>query len=219
VSDEVRASLAAVKSAQAAARSRARRETRLARLALLGGMMAIGATAWAAARRPPKAHVTASPTPMLAAAVAAPTAPVAAPPLEQPAPAEAAAPAEQPAASAIGNLGRTELCDAAFEQRHWLAIKATCAAAFEAKPQDSALAMRVAQAEHRRGHIAQAGDWARKALALDANIPEAQVIVARAEVQAHHGAEAADAYRSYLKLAPRGWHAREARRALRAARD
>jgi predicted TPR repeat methyltransferase len=76
----------------------------------------------------------------------------------------------------------------------------------------------VAQAQHRRGHIASAADWARKALALDAEIPEAFVIVARAEVGGGHPRAAADAYRRYLTLAPRGWHAAEARRALRALR-
>jgi Tfp pilus assembly protein PilF len=78
--------------------------------------------------------------------------------------------------------------------------------------------MRVAQAQHRRGHLATAADWARKALALDANIPEAFVIVARAELGADHDRAADDDYRRYLALAPRGWHAAEARRALRAER-
>jgi hypothetical protein len=78
--------------------------------------------------------------------------------------------------------------------------------------------MRVAQAQHRRGHIAIAADWARKALALDADIPEAFVIVAHAERDAGHERDAAAAYRRYLALAPRGWHAAEARRALRAER-
>jgi hypothetical protein len=44
------------------------------------------------------------------------------------------------------------------------------------------------------------------------------VIVARAEVGQGHARAAADAYRRYLTLAPRGWHAAEARRALRANR-
>ena len=78
--------------------------------------------------------------------------------------------------------------------------------------------MRVAQAQHRRGQIALAAGWARKALALDADIPEAFVIVAHAERSAGHEQAAADAYRRYLTLAPHGWHAAEARRALRSDR-
>jgi hypothetical protein len=38
--------------------------------------------------------------------------------------------------------------------------------------------MRVAQAEHRRGHIAAAGTWAHKAIAIDPTLPEAYAIVA-----------------------------------------
>ena len=90
-----------------------------------------------------------------------------------------------------------------------MAVASTCAAAFEeARPRESALAMRVAQAQHRRGHIATAADWARKALALDADIPEAFVIVARAEASEGHARPAAGAYRRYqpgaTRLARRG---------------
>jgi hypothetical protein len=227
---EVQASLEAVRSAQASARARARRETRWARLIAGGALMAVGATAWAAAHRLPKSRAgAAAPT-----AVATPTAPAPAPapllaaepretapaerpaPVALPAPVTTPAPAEQPGAAVAGDFPVT-LCDAAFEQRSWTAVAATCTAAFGVRPKDSALAMRVAQAEHRRGHTATAADWARKALALDKDLPEAYVLVARAEVSAHDASAAADAYRRYLTLAPRGWHAAEARRALRAA--
>jgi hypothetical protein len=127
----------------------------------------------------------------------------------------AAPAAPLPAAAASVDDGRYAVwCDAAFEQRNWTAIAATCPLAFAARPDASELAMRIAQAEDRRGHAALASDWARKALAVDARLPEAYAIVARGE----KGTERADAYRQYLKLAPQGWHAREARRALRAAR-
>jgi hypothetical protein len=228
-SDELRASLEAVRSAQAAAQARARRETRWARGIAAGALMAVGLTAWAAAHRPPRARASAAGARVAAAAISPVVTPraatsIAAAPHELPltvrsAPSEAVATPERSAAAVPGaSDGQVALCDAAFEQRRWTEIASTCAAAFEARPRESALAMRVAQAQHRRGHIATAAEWARKALALDADIPEAFVIVAHAEVGAGHARAAGDAYQRYLALAPRGWHAAEARRALRAQR-
>lgn len=221
--EAVRASLEAVRVAQVAARTRARRETRWARLITVGALSAMGVTAWAAAHRPARARTAAAVAPVVAAPVQ--TAPAVAPPaievpaVERPAIAPALPQAEKPAsAAATGSPEQVAPCDEAFAQRSWPTIASTCATAFEARPQDGALAMRVAQAEHRRGHVASAADWARKALAVDAEIPEAFVIVARAEVAAGHARAGADAYQRYLALAPRGWHASEARRAIRAAR-
>jgi hypothetical protein len=233
-SEEFRASLEAVRSAQAAARARARRETRWARVIAVGFLMAAGATAWAAAHRPTKERTKAraiTTTPSVAAAtvppsIATPEAtpslaprPPEAPPVAPPAPPVAIAPTERFGAAIKGDDGdRVALCDAAFANRSWPSVASTCVAAFEARPRDSALAMRVAQAEHRRGHSAIAADWARKALALEADLPEAFVLIARAEKESGHATTAADAYRRYLTLAPRGWHAAEAHRALAAAR-
>jgi hypothetical protein len=222
LSDGVRASLEAVRNAQVAARARARRETRWARLIAVGAITAVGFTALAAARRPPKARgVSTSPgiAAQAPADVAAPSPgiqpPHELPSADAPAPVAAVAPAERSPAPLPDELdGPVARCDSAYERRNWLAIASTCASAFGARPQDSALAMRVAQAQHRRGHIADAADWARKALAVDAEIPEAFVIVAHAETRAGHAQAAGDAYRRYLALAPRGWHAAEARRAL-----
>jgi hypothetical protein len=225
---ELRASLEAVRSAQAAARARTRRETRWARAITAGALMAVAVTGWAAAHRAPRARAVATGATVAAAApqvaTPQPAPPIVLPPLEapradRPVPSEGLALGERSGAAVAGESGgQIALCDAAFEQRNWSAIASTCAAAFGARPGESALAMRVAQAQHRRGHLATAADWARKALVLDANIPEAFVIVARAEVGAGHARAAADAYRRYLTLAPRGWHAAEARRALRAER-
>ena len=218
-SDEFRTSLEAVRSAQAAARVRARRETRWARGIAVGALMAIAGTAWAAAHRPPRARarVAVAAAPSVATLPAAPSpAPREVPPVDRPS--EAVAPTERSGAVPGDSGAQVALCDAAFEQRSWTAVASTCAAAFEARPRESALAMRVAQAQHRRGHLADAADWARKALAVDADIPEAYVIVARADVGVGDARAAADAYRRYLALAPRGWHAAEARRALRATR-
>jgi hypothetical protein len=75
--------------------------------------------------------------------------------------------------------------------------------------------MKVAQAFHARGRYGDAGTWARRALALDGVDPEALVILAHAERRAGHPAAAKSAYRRYLVLAPRGWHAAEARAAVR----
>ena len=174
--------------------------------------MAVGFTALAAAHRPMKTH------PVSAAPGIAPQASVQveAPP-EKPSAASFVASTERSQSPLPDGLGDpVAQCDSAFARRDWTAISATCAAASGARPRDSALAMRVAQAQHRRGHIADAAVWARKALALDAEIPEAFAIVAHAEIRAGHSREAADAYRQYLTLAPRGWHSAEARRALRA---
>jgi len=222
-SEGIQASLEAVRSAQAAARSRARTETRWARGIAAGAVMIVGVTAWAAARRPPKAHaapprvVAVAPAPVAAPPLTPP--PREAPPAEEPAPAPVAASIERAAVAAPAAAGeRAASCDAAFAERSWTAVASSCAAAFEARPNDGALAMRVAQAQHRRGHIATAAEWARKALAVDADIPEAYVIVAHAERDAGQAQPAAEAYRHYLALAPRGWHAAEARRALRAER-
>jgi len=228
-SDELRASLEAVRSAQAAARARARTETRWARAIAAGALMAVAVTAWAAAHRPSRVRAVATGPSVAAAAnpsVAPPQAalsiappPRESPPAGRPAPSGAVPPTERSGATVPGDSGaEIALCDAAFEQRSWTTVASTCAAAFEAAPRQSALAMRVAQAQHRRGHLATAADWARKALAVDADIPEAFVIIARADVGAGHPQTAADAYRRYLTLAPRGWHAAEARRALRAVR-
>jgi hypothetical protein len=229
-SDELRASLEAVRIAQAVARSRARRETRWARVIAVVALMAVGVTAWAAVHRPPRARVRAAGTSVAATAnpsIAMPHAATSlAPPARQAAPAERPAPSEEivtptersTAAVPADSGGQVALCDAAFQERSWTAVASTCAAAFAARPHESSLAMRVAQAQHRFGHIVIAADWAHKALALDANIPEAFAIIAHAEVGAGHAQAAADAYRRYLALAPRGWHAAEARRALRAAR-
>jgi hypothetical protein len=234
--DELRASLEAVRVAQAAARARARSETRWARAMAVGALMLVGATAWAAAHRPGRAHpaasgpsVTSAATPPVQAISTPPAQGIATPPqavaapreaaaAERPAPPEVVAPTERSGRAVPRDDGAERAaCDAAFSQRSWPAVATTCAAAFEARP-DSALAMRVAQAEHRRGLIAVAAGWARKALALDAELPEAFVIVAHAEAGAGRSGSAAEAYRRYLALAPRGWHAAEARRALRAER-
>jgi tetratricopeptide (TPR) repeat protein len=96
-----------------------------------------------------------------------------------------------------------------------LSIEA-CTQSFEAHATDATLALRIAHAHHARGRLPEASAWAAKAIAIDPSLAEAFVIVARAEAHAGRADAAVEAYRHYLALAPRGWHASEARAAVRA---
>ncbi len=104
-------------------------------------------------------------------------------------------------------------CDKAAKRNHWLKISTVCATAYEQAP-NAERALSVAQAYHRRGRIPEAGQWAERVLALEPSHPEAFIILAHAAEQAEQKAKAKAAYRQYLALAPRGWHAIEARQAL-----
>ncbi|MEP6652421.1 MAG: hypothetical protein ABJA82_03630, partial [Myxococcales bacterium] len=107
-------------------------------------------------------------------------------------------------------------CAESFGQRRWrLSVKA-CTRAFSEHPSDAGIALRIAHAHHARARLPEAGTWASRALALDPTLAEAYVIVAHAERHAGNQVAAIEAYRHYLTLAPRGWHASEARAAVRA---
>jgi len=236
--EELRASLAAVRAARDAAQSRMRRDTRQVRLvsvmfmaAFAAGALAIighfrGVRARAVLARSPVA-VAAPPaerTPGPALAPGSEGAGTAVAPVGAPTPVETAfapgagtpsagpAVAAAPAADLAETLGA---CNQAYESRRWPAATESCASAADLRPRDATLAMKVAQAFHARGRYADAGNWARRALELDDVDPEALVIVAHAERRAGHAAAAKSAYRRYLVLAPRGWHAAEARAAVR----
>jgi tetratricopeptide (TPR) repeat protein len=155
--------------------------------------------------------------PVQGAAVADPSpsggAPAAAPAASaEPAPAPSAAAEAAPAPDLAETLAS---CNLAYEAHRWPAATEACARTADLRPRDAALAMKVAQAFHARGRYADAGVWARRALELNDVDPEALVIVAHAERRAGHPAAAKSAYRRYLVLAPRGWHAAEARAAVR----
>jgi len=200
-----RASLEAVRVAQQTARARARRQTIGARLIAVAVLATLGTLAWKVSLR--RAH---KPRATIAAPVVAPAQAIA--PFLPPEPVAAA-----PVVAAVQTPTGPDdaaACDGAFVEHRWQSVATSCAAAFKARPLDSAIAMRVAQAQHRLGHVAAAGEWARNAIALDDSIAEAFVILARAEGQAGHPRATATAYRRYLALAPHGWHAAEARRAL-----
>ena len=66
-----------------------------------------------------------------------------------------------------------------------------------------------------KNDLTEAAEWARRTLTLDQSQPDAYAIVANAAARAGEAEAAAEAYRSYLKLAPNGWHASRARAALR----
>jgi tetratricopeptide (TPR) repeat protein len=237
--EELRASLAAVRAARDAAQFRLRRDTRQIRVVSLMFVAAFAAGALAVvghfrgARRGAGRPVAAAPAarpPGIegAGSTAAPLggATVADPPPSPgalvPAPAASAEPAPPPSSSAgaeaapAPDLAETlAACNQAYEAHRWPAATETCARCADLRPRDAALAMKVAQAFHARGRYADAGVWARRALELNDVDPEALVIVAHAERRAGHPAAAKSAYRRYLVLAPRGWHAAEARAAVR----
>lgn len=227
--EEVRASLEAVRVAQENARRRARRETLHARiwLLVLVGAVGVGVAGlgpWvgrhgrlpsAQSVQPSPVALQASPAPAgdpvgLNAAVPAGSA------SGMPQDGTEGAPLAVPSPSE--HIDLTEACDkAAIGSAPWRLSPQACARAFEAEPSNASLALVVAQAEHARGHFAEAAQWARRAIDLDPKTAEAYVIIGRAEADNGHRAQARRAYRTYLKLAPRGWHHAEARAALRAA--
>jgi hypothetical protein len=180
------------------------KEQRRAKGASVAALTALPPPAFAPEAEPPRSPPSSS------VAVAA------APPVAAPVVAASDAPRAEPAAAAVRD-DATAACGHAYDRHRWRTAVKACAAAFETQPHDAALAMKVAQAQHARGHYGDAGEWARRAIGLDGVDPEAFVILAHAEARAGHPLAARAAYRRYLTLAPRGWHASEARAATRAA--
>ena len=238
LSEEVLASLHAVRVAQEAARVRARRQTMQTRLwfatsvavlALVAVAVAPRVARWRHAHRP--ATTVALPSPAVSAEpAAAPTSPVRAEPvlaqaagLSAPAPSpERSAPALAPVPAptkAREGVVPAEGCDTALiRSAPWRLSPEACARAFDANPNDARLALAIAHAEHARGHLPDAAQWAKRALSLDANAAEAYVLIARADTHGGRPDDARAAYGRYLDLAPRGWHQAEARAALRRPR-
>jgi hypothetical protein len=231
----MRASLSAVRAAQDEARARNRRETLKARLLVVTAVVtfAVGlvATRTRAARKvasgPPAAAATIAPAaarpaaPLAAPSPATPTAEssaraaLAAPPEAPPlAPAEPAA-----AGDAAASAGAIAECELLCKRHRWRDAAVPCAAAVKARPFDASLVLGLAQSEHAQNHLAEAGAWAGRAIALDSTLAEAFVIRAHAEARVGNRGAAGEDFRRYLALAPRGWHAREARAALRRDAD
>ena len=233
LSQETRASLAAVRVAQESAQRRARRQTMQARigLALLLGAVVFGAVTlrprvaqWrhsraktANAAAPAAISHAAAPSASAAApAVATPAAPVAREP-EPSAPVAAFAIAAQAKAKANDSGAPAEGCDTSTRRGLWRRSPEACARAFAADPKNASLALAVAQAEHAHARLDEAAQWAKRALALDPNAAEAYVIIARADADNGRDEDARTAYQRYLEVAPRGWHKAEARAALQRA--
>jgi Tfp pilus assembly protein PilF len=105
------------------------------------------------------------------------------------------------------------------KSHRWRQAAEPCALAVKARPDDATIVLGLAQSEHARNRLAEAGEWAKRAIALDPNLAEAFIIQAHAEARAGDAGAAAQDFRRYLSLAPRGWHAREARAALRARQE
>jgi tetratricopeptide (TPR) repeat protein len=245
LSQEARASLAAVRVAQESAQKRARRQTMETRLgvALLLGAAALGVVAsgprlarWRqsraqaanARRTSPLAAEAAGPAPVAHAAqpaIAVQPAIVAQRTIAaqrvlaaQPAIATPTAPVKAPVAASAKTTDSgvpAEGCDTSSRRGLWRRSSEACAQAFAADPKNASLALAVAQAEHAHGRLDEAAQWARRALALDPTAAEAYVIIARADAKNGRADDARAAYQRYLEVAPRGWHKAEARAALR----
>jgi hypothetical protein len=221
----MRASLSAVRAAVAETRARNRRETTKVRLlvatAVITFAVGVVATRTRAARKtlaggPPVAatvFVATQPAPMLATPMPA------APPVAARAPtpkAPALAAPEPSTTDGASNAAAVTECEMLCKRHHWRQAAEPCAMAIKARPDDATLFLGLAQSAHARNHLAEAGEWAKRAIALDPSLAEAFIIQAHAEARVGNTATAARDFRRYLSLAPRGWHANEARKALRA---
>ena len=218
LSNEVRASLEAVRVAGVVARARARRQTLHARIAL--ATMLIGLALFALAFGPRLAreirarrhHVVAT----APVAVAAPASRAAAlPEPVAPAPVAAATDSSPVAAPPKPGVTADEMgCDARLlTHAPWRLSAEACARAFDLDPNNARLALAIAQAEQAHGSPEESARWAERALSLKPDAAEAYVLIARAAARRGHHDEARAAYRRYLELAPRGWHQTEARAA------
>ena len=194
-SEEVLASLAAIQAARVAVELRLQRDSLRVRLMTMAflAVFAGGTFALAAhlrARRHPRAATgpvavaTTPPGPTAAGPALAPTSEV---PLgidfEHVAPTAASrAPAIDAVPGSVAAAGVTSpaepataaereqalaACHDAYDRHRWRAAAETCSLAFEASPNDAALAMKAAQSQHARGHYAEAGELARRAIALE----------------------------------------------------
>ena len=220
----MRASLLAVHASVAETRARNRRETTKARVlvgtAVVTFVVGLVVTRTRAAREiPPRAPaVTATvslaerPAPMLTTAPisAARAAPFEAPPSAAP---------QTSTVDGTADAGAVAECEMLCKHHHWRQAAGPCAVAIKARPDDATILLGLAQSAHARNRLAEAGEWAKRAIALDPNLAEAFIIQAHAEARVGDTAAAARDFRRYLSLAPRGWHAREAHEALRAGQE
>jgi hypothetical protein len=107
-----------------------------------------------------------------------------------------------------------ESCKKAFDQHRGKEILSRCTDAFAANPQSADAPVMLAQTEFDRGRITQALDWAKKAIAIDAERADAYVFLGSAEQASGHKAAARAAYKRYLQLSPQGRYAADLRAVL-----
>jgi tetratricopeptide (TPR) repeat protein len=153
-------------------------------------------------------------TPVLPAAADTMSLPAVAPELVPAAAPEAPA---EPVAEPVATPDPGPTCEADFDDKRWKAAVSSCTLAFVVTP-DPALALRIAHAYWSSGRVQPAGEWASRALELGTRDADAFVLIGHSRREAGHAQDAIQAYRSYLRWSPRGWHARTVRAALRRLR-
>jgi hypothetical protein len=162
------------------------------------------------------ASIAPEPAPLPPAPTTAPVELAVPAPVPVPAMASAEAPAS-PTATAIASAA-SQRCQEAFSQRLWKAAVESCQQAYAVQA-DAAIALKLAHSYFGRGRVRTAGLWASRALAGGAEDADAFVIIGHAERHAGNDRQAERAYRKYLRSAPKGWHARRVRAALRGLRE
>ena len=142
-------------------------------------------------------------------------------PTDSPAPAPVAerqAPSPSlPATGAVAanpQVDASEACRMAFDRHRAKDVIATCPKAIDETPQSAELAVMLAKTEFEHGRARQALDWAKKAVALDADRADAYVYLGGAEQASGRAAAAKAAYKRYLQLAPQGRYAADLRAVL-----
>jgi len=219
LSDDVRASLEAVRAAQLAARRRARRETLRVRVVAAGiaAVVIVGVFVVRPRLRAGRVALAATPTKV-------------SPALPQTDSSGASAAARVAGTTPAGGLlaaGVSELpvrapaafppvvadaveCHDHYANKRWKAAADSCTAAFAAKPDDAELALHATEALYARDRLSEARDWAQRTLALAPNQAVALGILGRVERRSGDLEAAARTFRRYLAVAPRGWQAPEA---------
>jgi tetratricopeptide (TPR) repeat protein len=142
-------------------------------------------------------------------------------PAKYPAPAPAAARSlPSPPQATVGAVAAPvaddalDACNKAFDQHRTKDVLSVCTQVFESTPTSAKVAVILAKTEFDRGRPRQALDWAKKAIAIDADHADAYVFLGGAEQAAGRSAAAKAAYKRYLQLAPQGRYALDLRAVL-----
>jgi tetratricopeptide (TPR) repeat protein len=141
-------------------------------------------------------------------------------PAKYPAPAPAAARSLPSPQATVGAVAAPvaddalDACNKAFDQHRTKDVLSVCTQVFESTPTSAKVAVILAKTEFDRGRPRQALDWAKKAIAIDADHADAYVFLGGAEQAAGRSAAAKAAYKRYLQLAPQGRYALDLRAVL-----